>query len=197
MILLCQIDLKRIIAYSSIAHMNYALFGLFTNSLEGYAGGLFLMLSHGFTSSALFFLVGFLYDRFHSRLLFYYSGLSIIMPFFYFFFFIFTITNFGFPGLANFIGEFLIFINVINLSEFFFFFLFWGLFLSLIYSMFLFNRLFLGELKIYNLTFSVITDLTLREFLIILPLFITVFCFGIFPTILLNVVQTTFFFFFF
>lgn len=121
LIILCQFDLKRIIAYSSIVHMNYAVLGLFVGTVESIGGSFFLMLSHGITSSALFFLVGFLYDRFHSRLLFYYSGLSTIMPIFFFFFFFFSFANFGFPGLANFVGEFLIFINIFFLSEVFVF----------------------------------------------------------------------------
>jgi NADH-quinone oxidoreductase subunit M len=118
-IILSQIDFKRIIAYSSIAHMNYALFGMFCESLEGLVGSIYLILSHGFTSSALFFLVGFLYDRFHSRLIFYYTGLIQVMPLFVGMFFFFTLANFGFPGLANFVGEFLIIINILQLSEFF------------------------------------------------------------------------------
>jgi NADH-quinone oxidoreductase subunit M len=123
-IILAQFDLKRIIAYSSIAHMNYAVLGFFLDSVESVLGSIFLVISHGFTSSALFFLVGCLYDRYHSRLFFYYNGLILFMPLFAFFFFFFTLANFGFPGLANFVGEFLIALNIPNLSDFFLFFLF-------------------------------------------------------------------------
>lgn len=196
-ILLSQIDLKRIIAYSSIAHMNYAILGLFVQSLESLQGSIFLMLSHGFTSSGLFLLVGFLYDRFHTRLLFYYTGLNQIMPLFYLFFFFFTFSNFGFPGLANFIGEFLIFLNILNLSAIFLFLLFFSLFYSLIYSMLLFNRIFLGDLKIYNLQFFNNMDLTYREFFIIFPLFLLIIFFGLFPSTLLLLFSSNLYFFFF
>jgi NADH-quinone oxidoreductase subunit M len=195
-ILLSQIDLKRIIAYSSIAHMNYAVLGLFTQSLEGIQGSVFLMLSHGFTSSGLFLLVGFLYDRFHTRLLFYYNGINQIMPLFYLFFFFFTFSNFGFPGLVNFIGEFLILLNILNLSFIFLFLLFFSLFYSLIYSMLLFNRIFLGELKLYNLQFFNYCDLTFMEIFAILPLFLLLIIFGVFPTSLFLLFSPNCFFFF-
>jgi len=130
-----QIDLKRIIAYSSIAHMNMVILGIFSNNLQGLEGALYLMVGHGVVSSALFFLVGTLYDRYHSRLLRYFNGLVIVMPFASVFFFFFSIGNLGFPGTSNFIGELLIIIGVFNKNPFIAFFLGFGIILSAIYAM--------------------------------------------------------------
>jgi NADH:ubiquinone oxidoreductase subunit 4 (subunit M) len=113
-----QIDLKKIIAYSSIAHMNLIVLGLFSFNQHGIDGAIYLMIGHGIVSSALFFLVGILYDRYHTRLLKYYSGLVIVMPIFTIYFFIFTLANMSFPGTSNFIGEFVILLGVFNRNSF-------------------------------------------------------------------------------
>jgi NADH:ubiquinone oxidoreductase subunit 4 (subunit M) len=107
-----QTDLKRIIAYSSIAHMNLAVLGIFSYTHQGIDGAIYLMISHGITSGALFACIGVLYDRYHTRLLFYFSGLTQVMPCFSIIFLIFSLANAGFPGTANFIGEFLIFVGL-------------------------------------------------------------------------------------
>jgi NADH:ubiquinone oxidoreductase subunit 4 (subunit M) len=107
-----QIDLKKIIAYSSIAHMNLSVIGVFSLTYQGIQGSLFLLLSHGLVSSALFFLVGILYDRYYTKLLKYYGGLVIKMPIFSIFFFFFSIANLAFPGTSNFISELLVLVGV-------------------------------------------------------------------------------------
>lgn len=122
LIALNQIDIKKIIAYSSIAHMNFALLGFFCFHSLGLAGAFFLMFGHGITSSALFFSIGILYDRYKTRILFYYEGLATFMPFFASLFFIFILSNFGFPGTCNFVGEFLISLGIVFISPIFFFF---------------------------------------------------------------------------
>jgi proton-translocating NADH-quinone oxidoreductase chain M len=109
-----QIDLKKIIAYASIAHMNYVILGILASTNYGLAGSIFLMISHGFVSSGLFFLVGFLYDRYKTRLLLYYGGLMPYMPKFSFYFILFTLANISFPGTSNFIGEFLILLSLFD-----------------------------------------------------------------------------------
>jgi len=129
-----QTDLKRIIAYSSIAHMNLAVLGIFSFSHQGIDGAMYLMISHGFVSSALFFCVGVLYDRHHTRLLRYYSGLVQVMPLFCTFFFIFTCANMSFPGTANFIGEFLIFSGFFMKNDYLVLFAASSIVLSAIYS---------------------------------------------------------------
>jgi NADH-quinone oxidoreductase subunit M len=107
-----QIDLKKIIAYSSVAHMNFALLGFFFNNNQGLEGSLYLMIGHGFISSALFLAIGILYDRYHTRNILYYGGIVQFMPIFSFFLFCFTLGNIGFPGTTNFVGEFLILIGL-------------------------------------------------------------------------------------
>src|SRR3978361_253188 len=107
-----QIDLKRIIAYSSVAHMNLAVLGMFAFTQQGLDGSVYLMLGHGLVSGALFMCIGVLYDRYHTRLLHYYSGLVTVMPLFASAFFIFTAANMGFPGTVNFVAEFLIYTGV-------------------------------------------------------------------------------------
>jgi NADH:ubiquinone oxidoreductase subunit 4 (subunit M) len=107
-ITLRQIDLKKIIAYASIAHMNYVTLGIVTANLYAITGSIFLMLGHGLVSSALFFCVGFLYDRYRSRLIFYYQGLIFVYPCLSFFFFFFLLANTSFPGTINFVEEFLV-----------------------------------------------------------------------------------------
>ena len=101
-----QIDLKKIIAYSSVAHMGFVTLGLFSLNIQGIEGALFLMLSHGFVASALFLCIGVLYDRTHTRLVKYYGGLVHVMPLFSVFFLIFTMGNLSLPGTSSFVGEF-------------------------------------------------------------------------------------------
>jgi NADH-ubiquinone oxidoreductase chain 4 len=113
-----QIDLKRIIAYSSVAHMNLSVLGLYSFTQQGIDGSIYLMLGHGIVSGALFICVGILYDRHHTRLLRYYSGLATVMPVFSSLFFVFTLANMGFPGTVNFAGEFLIYTGVFDRNAF-------------------------------------------------------------------------------
>jgi hypothetical protein len=112
------IDLKQIIAYSSIAHMNTAIIGLFSNEINGIIGSILYGISHGIISSALFLLIGLLYDRFHSRILKYYRGLTYIMPIYITLLLIFSLSNLSFPGTFGFISEFLIYLGSIFLNPF-------------------------------------------------------------------------------
>jgi NADH:ubiquinone oxidoreductase subunit 4 (subunit M) len=107
-----QIDLKKIIAYSSIAHMNLVVAGLFSLNISGILGAILLMLAHGIVSGALFLLVGVLYERFHTRLIRYFGGLTQVMPLFSSCFFFFNLANMGLPGTFNFVGELLIFVGL-------------------------------------------------------------------------------------
>lgn len=107
-----QIDLKRVIAYSSVAHMNLVMLGLFSFNQQGIEGAIYLMVGHGVVSGALFFCVGVLYDRYHSRLIRYYGGLVTVMPLFTTAFLLFTLANMSFPGTSNFLGELLLFLGI-------------------------------------------------------------------------------------
>jgi len=103
-----QIDLKKIIAYSSVGHMGVVTIGMFSSVSQSILGSIFLMVSHGVVSSALFLCIGILYERYHTRIIKYYSGLLTTMPLFSTFFMLFTMANIGLPGTSSFIGEFLI-----------------------------------------------------------------------------------------
>jgi len=107
-----QTDLKRIIAYSSVAHMNLVTLGIFSFNIIGIEGSILQSISHGFVSSAMFFLIGILYDRYHSRALYYYGGLVHVMPFYSIFFLVFTMANIALPGTSSFVGEFLLLLGI-------------------------------------------------------------------------------------
>jgi NADH-quinone oxidoreductase subunit M len=184
-----QIDLKRIVAYSSIAHMNLAVLGIFSLNVQGIDGALYLMIGHGVVSSALFFLVGFMYDRFHTKLLRYYGGLIIVMPVFGIFFFLFTMGNVGFPTTSNFIGEFLILIGIFIKNPFIALFAGFGIILSAVYSFWLYTRVFFGTLK--TDTWFIFSEMSIKELLIIMPLTFLMFFLGINSTALLNISTIT------
>ena len=177
---LSQNDMKKVIAYSSVSHMSVCLLGLFSGNFFGILGSFLMAIGHSFVSSSLFFLVGSLYDRYHTRSLDYFSGLGNYIPIFSFFFFIAVISNFGFPISLNFVSEFFIFVGVgfWNFSVLLFL-LFYSV-LSVAYNLLLFIKIFHGTLKNYIVKF-VVVDLQKRELYILFPLmFCNVFlCFFI------------------
>jgi proton-translocating NADH-quinone oxidoreductase chain M len=179
-----QTDLKRIIAYASIAHMNLIMLGLFSLNIQGIEGSLIQMIAHGVVSSALFLCVGVLYDRYHTRLLKYYGGMVIIMPSFVTIFLLFTFANAALPGTCNFVGEFLLFIGIFQDNILITIFAATGIILSGAYSLWLFNRISYGNVKVQHIqNFS---DISLREFHVLLPLiFLTIFL-GLYPEVLFN-----------
>jgi proton-translocating NADH-quinone oxidoreductase chain M len=170
-----QIDLKRIIAYSSIAHMNLIVLGLFSYTQEGITGAIYLMIAHGIVSSALFFCVGVIYDRHHTRLLQYYGGLARVMPLFSIFLFFFSLANMGFPGTSNFVGELLILVGIFEKNSIIMFFAATGIVFSAVYSIWLYNRIIFGALKMKYLVdkhkktdiTQVFRDLSFSEFVIL------------------------------
>jgi proton-translocating NADH-quinone oxidoreductase chain M len=183
-IIIRQVDLKKIVAYSSIIHMNMAMLSLFTFNSIGVQGALLLMFGHGLTSGALFFLVGLLYDRYKTKLIFYYSGLAATMPIFAFIFLFFSFCNIGFPGTLNFSSELLIFIGVIEYGVssktfFFVFLLSVGLFSSICYSIWLANKILFGNVKEYLNNEVSYVDLTEREILVLLPFTFFIIFFGL------------------
>jgi len=179
-----QIDLKKIIAYSSVAHMNFALLGLFTNNSQGIEGSLFFMLGHGVVSSALFLCIGILYDRYHTRNILYYGGLVQVMPIFSIFFLIFTLANLGLPGLVNFVGEFLVLVGTWKVNTTVIFLASIGMILGAVYAIWLYNRLVFGQIRFYSLQKFV--DLNRREFFVLLPLLFMTFFMGIYPAAFLD-----------
>lgn len=192
---IAQIDIKKIIAYSSVAHMNFALIGLFCINIISILGSFFMMFGHALVSGALFFSIGMLYDRFKTRIIYYYGGLVILMPIWVVLFFIFILGNFGFPGTINFVGEFVIFVGSFFFNNFIIICIIYGLFLTLVYSLFLFNRLVYGTLKIEFLRFF--SDLSRREFFIVFILMLLILYFGLFPNLLFDYSFNSLFYYFF
>lgn len=176
---LCQIDIKKIIAYSSVAHMNYSLIGLFSQNILGLAGSYIMIYSHAVTSSALFLGIGVLYDRYKTRLIFYYGSIASFMPIFSILFFIFILSNFGFPGTFNFIGEFLLTYGGLYFSFVIIFITTFSLVLSLIYSLFLYNRIFFGNIK--NLFIRYYSDINRLEFVFLVIFCLLIIFYGLFP----------------
>lgn len=179
-----QIDLKKIIAYSSIVHMNLMIIGIFSINLLGIQASIFLMLAHGIISSALFFLIGMLYERTKTRLLKYYGGLAQLMPLMAFFLFFFSFANISFPGTFSFAGEILIFCGIFQKNPTIMFLACFGIMLSTVYSIWLLNRLIFSNLKITYI--KQFYDLTKHEVLVLLPLLFYVIYFGINPNIILE-----------
>lgn len=179
-----QTDLKKIIAYSSVAHMNLVILGIFSGNVIGIEAAILQSISHGFISSALFFLIGALYNRYHSRIVHYYSGLVIVMPIYSTFFLFFTMSNIALPGTSNFVGEFLL-INGIFQDSFITAILSGlSVILSGAYSLWLYNRICYGNLKTtYIVNFR---DLDLKEFFILFVLLLLSLLLGVYPKFFLN-----------
>lgn len=182
-----QTDFKALVAYSSIGHIAIVVLGLFSNSIQGIEGAILLSIAHGVVSPALFILVGgVLYDRYHTRVIRYYRGITIYMPIFSIFFFVFTIFNAGIPLSLNWAGEFICLTGAFQRNPIFAFFGSTGIVLSAAYSIWLYNRIAFGSWSNYlNYT----TDLSRREFMLILPLFLVSIIFGFFPNIILNTIH--------
>jgi NADH:ubiquinone oxidoreductase subunit 4 (subunit M) len=186
-IILCQLDLKRIIAYASISHMNLVVLGIFSDNIEGLMGSCFLMLAHGLVSALFFFLIGFLYNKYKTRLFLYYSGMYQAMPLFSISVFIASIGNLGLPLTCNFIGEFLIFVGLFEKNKFIFILCLFTIVITATYSLYFFNKLCFGNLTNYFKTFEDLTDI---EVMIILPLIIYIFILGIHPNAGLDILYS-------
>nr|QYC61981.1 NADH dehydrogenase subunit 4 [Guinardia striata] len=179
-----QTDFKRIIAYTSVAHMNLVIVGMFSFNSIGLEGAILQSLSHGFVASALFLIIGVVYERHHTRMVKYYGGLVHVMPIYVFIFLFFTMSNIGLPGTGSFIGEFLILVGSYQLNTTITFFSATGMVLGGCYSLWLFNRIAYGNLKTQYLNSFV--DIGKREFLVFLPLLIGTLVMGVYPNIFLD-----------
>ena len=184
-----QTDFKALVAYSSIGHMAVVVLGLFSNTIQGIDGALLLSIAHGVESPALFILVGgVLYDRYHTRTIRYYRGMTAYMPLFSIMFFVFTIFNAAVPLSANWAGEFLCLAGAFQRNPVFAVLGSTGIVLSAAYSIWLYNRIAFGAWSKYlNYT----TDLTRREFMLLLPLLFVAVVFGIFPNIILDSIHAS------
>ena len=182
-----QIDLKKIIAYSSVAHMNFVTLGLFSLNTQGIEGSILLMLSHGLVSPALFLCVGVLYDRHKTRLLRYYAGCGRTMPLFAVLFVFFTMANISLPGTSSFIGEFLVLTGTYQNNSFVTFMAATGMVLGAAYALWLCNRLLYGIVKPHFI--STFSDISRREFFMFLPFVFSILWMGIYPEPFLDAIH--------
>lgn len=174
-----QLDLKRVIAYTSIAHMNLVIMGLFSLNILGVEGAIIQSISHGFVSSALFLIIGVVYDRYHTRLVKYYGGLVHTMPLLIVVFLFFSMANIALPGTSSFVGEFLILGGIFKGNTTGGFFGATGMILGGAYSLWLFNRVSYGNIKVSYI--EKFYDLTKREFFVFLPLIFGTLVLGLYP----------------
>lgn len=179
LVALMQEDMKKLIAYSSVAHMGFVTMGIFAMNQEGVQGAIFQMLSHGLVSGALFLCVGVIYDRMHTRDIDAYGGLVNNMPKYATVFMVFTMANVGLPGTSGFVGEFLTMLGVFRVNTWVAFFAATGVILSAAYALWLYRRVIFGALTKESL--KGLLDLSTREKAIIYPLVVLVIFFGVYP----------------
>ncbi|MGB0507514.1 MAG: NADH-quinone oxidoreductase subunit M [Pikeienuella sp.] len=185
LIALMQEDIKKLIAYSSVAHMGFVTMGIFAANQQGVDGAIFQMISHGFISGALFLCVGVIYDRMHTREIAAYGGLVVRMPVYAAIFLLFTMGNVGLPGTSGFVGEFLTLAGVYQVSTLTAFVATTGVILSAAYALWLYRRVVFGELIKESL--KGIQDLTRSEKLIFAPLVVGTLLLGVFPSLITDV----------
>ncbi len=186
LIALVQTDIKKLIAYSSVAHMGFVTLGIFTANVYGIEGAIFQMISHGFISGALFISVGVIYDRMHTREILAYGGLVEKMPKYAFAFMVFTMANVGLPGTSGFIGEFLVLIAIFQVNVWFAAVATLGVILSAAYALWLYRRVIFGALTKESL--KSILDMNPREMAVIVPLLILTILFGFYPAPILDTI---------
>ena len=184
-----QEDMKKLIAYSSVAHMGFVTMGIFAANMMGIQGGIIQMISHGFISGALFICVGVVYDRMHTRMIADYGGLVNRMPTYALAFMVFTMANVGLPGTSGFIGEFLTIVGVFQVNTWVALFATTGVILSAVYALVLYRKVVFGELVKDGL--KGIQDLNLREKAILGPLIAATIFFGVYPLPLFHYTQAS------
>jgi NADH-quinone oxidoreductase subunit M len=189
LVALAQEDMKKLIAYSSVAHMGFVTIGTFTITVQGIEGAVVQMLSHGVVSAALFLVVGVVYDRIHSREIAAYGGLVNRMPAYAFVFMVFMLASVGLPGTSGFVGEFLVLVGLFQVSTWFAAFATTGVILGAAYMLYLYRRVIFGKLTKEAL--MTIRDLKPREIAVFAPLLIVVFWMGLYPAPFLNVMHVS------
>jgi NADH-quinone oxidoreductase subunit M len=180
-----QTDIKKLIAYSSVAHMGFVTMGIFSGNVQGEQGAIFQMLSHGVISGALFLCVGVVYDRMHTREIAFYGGLVNRMPWYAAVFMLFTMGNVGLPGTSGFVGEILTLTGVYQASTWTALAASTGVILSAVYALSLYRRVVFGEMT--NPALAQISDLDRREVLIFAPLILSTLYLGFQPDVVFNI----------
>ncbi|RMD95309.1 MAG: NADH-quinone oxidoreductase subunit M [Alphaproteobacteria bacterium] len=186
LVALAQTDMKKLIAYSSVAHMGYVTAGIFAFNQQGMDGAIFQMLSHGFVSGALFLCVGVIYDRMHTREIDAYGGLINRMPAYAAVFMLFTLANVGLPGTSGFIGEFLTLMAIFQVNSWVAAVATTGVILSAAYALWLYRRVVLGDLIKESL--KAITDMSAREKAIFAPLVAMTLLLGVYPSLVTDII---------
>jgi NADH-quinone oxidoreductase subunit M len=189
LVALMQEDMKKLIAYSSVAHMGFVTMGIFAGTIQGVAGGVFQMISHGIVSGALFLCVGIVYDRMHTREIAAYGGLVNRMPLYAMAFMVFTMANVGLPGTSGFIGEFMTLIGTFKVSLPTAFFATTGVILSACYALWLYRKIVFGALV--KPALMTIKDMTLRECITLFPLVALTILFGVYPKPVLDMSEAS------
>jgi NADH-quinone oxidoreductase subunit M len=184
LVALVQDDIKKLIAYSSVAHMGYVTLGLFAMTPQGVEGALIQMLSHGIVAAALFLGVGVIYDRLHTREIARFGGLASRMPVYAALFMLFTLASIGLPGTSGFVGEFLVLIGVFQVDRLVAALASTGVILGAAYMLYLYRRVFFGRLVHEDL--KMLPDLSAREILVFLPLAVLVVWMGVHPATFLD-----------
>jgi len=179
LVALAQRDMKKLIAYSSVAHMAFVTFGLFAFNRQGLEGAMMVMLGHGLVSGALFLCVGVIYDRLHTREIARYGGLSDNMPAYALLFMVFTMASVGLPGTSNFVGEFLALVGTYKVSSWAAIVATTGIILGAAYMLYLYWRICYG--KLIHADAAAMPDLTIREWWLLGPIAASVFWMGIYP----------------
>lgn len=179
LVALVQADMKKLIAYSSVAHMAIVTVGLFAFNVQGLEGAMIVMLSHGLVSGALFLCVGVIYDRLHTREIARYGGLAINMPYYALFFLLFTMASIGLPGTSGFVGEFLSLAGIYQTSTLVALVSTTGIILGAAYMLYLYRRVAFGEQK--NADAAAMKDMTAREWAMMVPISAVVLWMGVYP----------------
>jgi len=179
-----QVDIKKLIAYSSVAHMGFVTMGIFSGNALGVQGAIFQMLSHGVISGALFLCVGVVYDRMHTREIAAYGGLVHRMPRYAFTFLFFTLASVGLPGLSGFVGEFLVLIGAFKVNTWVAFLAATSLILGAAYALWLYRKIVFGKLTKDSL--KGILDMNRREIVVFLPLVLITIWMGVYPNSFLD-----------
>ncbi|MBT4934772.1 MAG: NADH-quinone oxidoreductase subunit M [Rhodospirillaceae bacterium] len=189
LVALAQEDMKKLIAYSSVAHMGFVTIGTFTQTVQGVEGAIYQMLSHGIVSAALFLIVGVVYDRIHSREIDMYGGLVHRMPAYALAFMVFMLASVGLPGTGGFVGEFLVLLGAFQVNPWVAALASTGVILGAVYMLYLYRRIIFGQLTKEHL--MKITDLSKREIMIFAPLGVLVLWMGVYPSSFLDIMHVS------
>jgi NADH-quinone oxidoreductase subunit M len=187
LVAMVQPDLKKLVAYSSVSHLGFCMLGMFAFNAEGWSGSILQMLNHGISTGALFFLVGVIYERRHTRLISEFGGLWKVLPIYSAVFLVIMLSSIGLPGTNGFVGEFLVLLGTFRARPTFTIFATTGVILSACYMLWMFQRVIFGPVS--NSANEGLRDLNLREKVVFAPLLVLVFWLGLFPNPILNRIQ--------